>query len=65
MASPKPKQKPKLKKEGSEKPQSERFKETARELGARTGEAFERVFRAIAPPKQAKKRKAETKTPAK
>ena len=54
MASPKPKRKPKPKKDVSEKSQSERFKEAARDLGARTGEAFERAFRAIAPPKRAK-----------
>jgi len=52
MASPKPKRKPKPKKEGS-KTQAERFKETARTHGAdKTGEAFERAFRAIAPPKR-------------
>ena len=38
-----------------EKPQSERFIETAREIGAdETPEAFERVFRKIVTPKQIK-----------
>jgi len=51
MASPKPKRKPKARKDVSEKPQSERFKETARALGAKSREAFERAFRVVVPPK--------------
>jgi hypothetical protein len=44
---PKPKPKPK-----AEKPQIERFKETARQLECdETGEAFERAFAKIVPPK--------------
>jgi hypothetical protein len=42
---PKPRKKP-------DKEQAERFKETARALGAdETGEAFERAFTGIVPPK--------------
>jgi len=64
MASPKRKPKPKAK-DDAEKPQSERFKETARKLEAdKSGNLFERAFRAIAPPKP-KRRKPETKAPAK
>jgi hypothetical protein len=51
MASPKPKRKPKPRKGASEKSQSERFKETARELGAKSREVFERAFRAVVPPR--------------
>ena len=51
MASP-VKRKPKPKRKKLEKSQAERFTETARELGVRTGEAFERVFRALVPPKR-------------
>jgi hypothetical protein len=48
---PKPKQPPKM----TKAEQSERFKETARELGVdESGETFERVFRKVAPPKQHK-----------
>jgi len=47
----KPKQKPKLKLTGKE--QSERFKETARRLNTpEMQEAFERVFKKIAPPRR-------------
>jgi hypothetical protein len=64
MASPKRKPKPKTKDDASEKPQSERFKGTARKLEAdKSGNLFERAFRAIAPPKQ-KRRKSQTETPA-
>jgi hypothetical protein len=52
MASPKPKRKPKPRKDASDKPQGERFKETARELGAKSRTAFERAFRVVAPPKE-------------
>jgi hypothetical protein len=52
MASPKPKRKPKPKKDASKKPQSERFKETARSLGAKSRDEFERAFRAVVPPKK-------------
>jgi hypothetical protein len=46
---PPPKRKPRRKMTKAE--QSERFKETARKLGAdETGEEFERVFRKIVPP---------------
>lgn len=52
MASPKRKQKPKPRKGVSEKPQSERFKETARKLEAdKSGSLFERALRLIVPPK--------------
>ena len=47
MASPKPKRRPKQKKDASEKPQSERFKETARKLGATSKERFEKAFEFI------------------
>ena len=56
MASPKPKRKPKPESDAPEKPQGERFIETAHALGARSREAFERAFRAVVPPKKAKKR---------
>jgi hypothetical protein len=47
---PKPKKKPKL----SNKAQIERFKETARELGAdETGKAFEDAFARIVPSRRA------------
>ena len=47
---PPPKRKPRRKMTKAE--QSERFKETARKLGAdESGEAFERVLRKIVPPK--------------
>jgi hypothetical protein len=46
----KPKQKPKLKL--TDKKQSERFKETARELGVEENEDFERIFTKIVPPKK-------------
>jgi hypothetical protein len=58
MASPKKKAKPstrpKRKPKGEDdKPQSERFKETARALGAeRSGTLFERALRAIIPPRR-------------
>jgi hypothetical protein len=46
----KPRRKPRRKMTKAE--QSERFKETARKLGAdESGEAFERAFQKIAPPK--------------
>ena len=65
MASPKPKRKPKAKKDESNvlsKSQSERFKETARAMGARTGGAFERAIAAIIPPRKVpKSRKSEAK----
>ena len=55
MGSPKPKRKPKAKRD-AEKPQSERFKETARTLEAdKSGSLFERAIEAIVPPKRAKK----------
>jgi hypothetical protein len=48
---PPPKRKPGRKMTKAE--QSERFKETARKLGAdETGEAFERALRTVAPPKR-------------
>lgn len=54
MASPKPRRKPKAKED--EKPQSERFKETARKLEAdKSGSLFERAIRAILPPKSTEK----------
>ena len=66
MASPKPKPKPKPKKGDPKKPQALRFREAARALEVDgTATAFERAFRAIAPPKHIKRRKSETKTPAK
>lgn len=38
----------------TDKVQSERFKETARRLGAdESGEAFERTFRKVVPPRRA------------
>lgn len=53
MASPKRKPKPKEKEGGSEKPQSDRFKETARDLGLETSdEAFEKALQKIVPPKR-------------
>lgn len=53
MASPKRKPKPKPEKDASEKPQSERFKETAKKLEAdKSGNLFERALRAIVPPKK-------------
>jgi hypothetical protein len=57
MASPKPKRKPKPKKDASEKPQSERFIETARALGAKSRAAFESALAKIVPPRSGKKRK--------
>lgn len=43
---------PKSKSDGDERPQSERFIEIARELEAdETGQAFERAFGKIVPPK--------------
>jgi hypothetical protein len=66
MASPKPKRKPKPKKDASNKAQSLRFKDMARTLGAdQTGAGFERAFSAIAPPKRASKPARKDKTPAK
>jgi hypothetical protein len=48
-AKPKPKPKSKM----TDSKQSERFKETARALGAdETGEAFEKAFAKIVPPKR-------------
>lgn len=52
MASPNPKRKPKPKKSGSDKSQSERFKKTARELEAKSRKAFERALHAILPPRK-------------
>jgi hypothetical protein len=50
---PPPKRKPRRKMTKAE--QSERFKETARKLGAdESGEAFERAFKKIAPPLRAR-----------
>jgi hypothetical protein len=49
---PKPDAKPK-----ADKPQIERFKETARSLGCdETGEDFERAFAKIVPPKRPSRR---------
>jgi hypothetical protein len=46
------KQKPKPTRKMTRAEQSERFKETARKLGAdESGEAFERAFKKIVPPK--------------
>jgi hypothetical protein len=56
MASPKPKRKPKPKKDASKKPQSERFMETARELGAMSRIAFERSLGMILPSKRRDKK---------
>jgi hypothetical protein len=57
MASPKRKPKPKPEKDASEKPQSERFKETARKLEAdQSGVSFKRALGEILPPKRPKKR---------
>jgi hypothetical protein len=48
-----PKKKPGL----SEKEQSKRFKETAREVGAdESGNAFERAFKKLVPPKKPAKK---------
>jgi len=53
MASPKRKPKPKAKDDDFEKPQSERFKETARKLEAdKSGSMFERAIGKILPPKR-------------
>lgn len=44
---------PKKKRELSDKEQSERFKETAREIGAdESGSAFERAFKKLVPVKR-------------
>jgi len=52
MASPKPRAKPKLKKEKPGATQAERFKAMAQLLGAdKTGVGFERALRAIVPAK--------------
>jgi hypothetical protein len=52
----KPKRKPPPKRKMTKAEQSERFKETARRLGAdESGEAFERAFKRIAPPIRAQK----------
>jgi hypothetical protein len=52
----KQKRKPPPKRKMTKTEQSERFKETARELGVdETGEQFERAFRQIAPPRRAEK----------
>lgn len=65
MASPKPKRKPKAKNDAEKKSQSERFKETARMIGAdKSGVIFERAFAAITPPKRSPKRNSKTKNPA-
>lgn len=57
MASPKPKRKPKPKKPSAEdKAQAERFKQTARMLGAdTTGVGFERALTAIIPARKTRK----------
>jgi hypothetical protein len=48
------KPKPKPTKKMTQAEQSERFKETARQLGVdETGEAFDRALRTIVPPKRA------------
>lgn len=53
MASPKRKPKPKENDDASEKPQSERFKETARKLGVdKSGSLFEKAVEAILPHRQ-------------
>jgi len=55
MASPKPKPKPR--KGAPEKPQSERFKETARNLDVdESGRAFDVALKKLVMPKRAKKR---------
>ena len=60
MASPKRKPKPKQEKDASEKPQSERFKETARKLEAdKSGNLFERALRAIVPPRLGRRYKTD------
>lgn len=48
---PKAEAKAQAKKGASEKPQVERFKETARELGAKSREAFEKAFKLVVPPR--------------
>jgi hypothetical protein len=50
---PRAKPNPKPKAEKPEKPQIERFRETARQLGCdETGKAFEEAFAKIAPPRK-------------
>lgn len=41
----------------NEKPQHERFKETAREIGAKDAKAFEQVFGKIVPPVKPKEKR--------
>ncbi|MGI8738860.1 MAG: hypothetical protein ACR2KU_04200 [Gammaproteobacteria bacterium] len=48
---------PKKKRELSDKEQSERFKETAREIGTdESGKTFERTFKKLVPVKKPKER---------
>jgi hypothetical protein len=47
-----PKRKPTTKTKLTDKEQSERFKATARELGVKENEDFERIFTKIVPPKR-------------
>jgi hypothetical protein len=50
---PKPRPPTKPKKAEKEKPQAERFKETARKLGVdETGETFEQAFRKLVQPRK-------------
>jgi hypothetical protein len=50
---PKPRPPTKPKKAEKEKPQAERFKETARKLGVdETGETFEQAFQELVPPRR-------------